>query len=210
MDICAGLQESLVIVANESAHIVGLDEAGRGPLAGPVFAAAVILPHPVPPSLHGLNDSKKLSAAQREALFGVIQSDCVAWAISEASVEEIEEHNILGASLLCMRRAMQALKVQPERALVDGNRDPKLGVPTELIVKGDSKEPCISAASILAKVARDRRMLELHAQYPQYGFDQHKGYGTKLHTNAILKHGPSPIHRRLFLRNIEQMRLKLT
>jgi ribonuclease HII len=178
-------------------------------LAGPVFAAAVILPDPVPALLCGLNDSKKLSSAQREELFGLIKSNCVAWAISEASVEEIEEHNILGASLLSMRRALLALAVRPLRALVDGNQDPLLGIPTKLIVKGDSKEPCISAASILAKVARDRRMLELHAQYPHYGFDQHKGYGTKMHTDAILKHGPSPVHRKLFLRNIEQMRLSL-
>ena len=194
---------------NPSARVAGLDEAGRGPLAGPVFAAAVILPDPLPASLSGLNDSKKLSAAQREALFEPIKAEALAWAISEASVEEIEELNILGASLLSMRRALKALKIQPERALVDGNRDPQLGIPTELIIKGDSKEKCISAASILAKVARDRRMLELHAQYPQYGFDKHKGYGTKVHTDAILKHGPSPIHRKLFIRNVEQMRLEL-
>lgn len=189
--------------------IAGLDEAGRGPLAGPVFAAAVILPTRLPDSLHGLNDSKKLSASQREALFEVIQAEAVAWAISEASVEEIETLNILQASLLCMRRASQSLKIKPTRALVDGNRDPRLGIPTELIVKGDSKEKCISAASILAKVARDRRMLELHQQFPQYGFDQHKGYGTEIHRQAILKHGSCPIHRKLFLRNVEQLRLQI-
>jgi ribonuclease HII len=182
--------------------IAGLDEAGRGPLAGPVFAAAVILPEPVPISLQGLNDSKKLSSIKRENLFWVIQRDAVAWCIGEASVEEIEKLNILAASLLSMRRAFQGLKVTPTRALVDGNQDPKLGIPTELIVKGDAKEKCISAASILAKVARDRRMQELHASYPQYGFDKHMGYGTELHRGMILRHGPCPMHRKLFLRNI--------
>lgn len=189
--------------------VAGFDEAGRGPLAGPVFAAAVILPDPIPESLKGLADSKKLSAAQREALFDIIKAEALAWAITEASVQEIEELNILEASLLSMRRALQSLKLQPDKALVDGNRDPRLGIPTELIVKGDSKEKCISAASILAKVARDARMMELHAQYPQYGFDKHKGYGTKVHTDAILKHGPSPVHRKLFIRNVEQIRLNL-
>jgi ribonuclease HII len=188
----------------------GLDEAGRGPLAGPVFAAAVMLADPVPSTLRGLADSKTLSANQREALFGIIQAESLAWAIAEASVEEIEELNILEASLLAMRRALQGLNQKPERALVDGNRDPRLGIPTELIVKGDSKEPCISAASILAKVARDRRMLSLHGQYPQYGFDVHKGYGTQMHRDAILAHGPCPIHRKLFIRNVEQLRLELS
>ena len=192
-----------------SDKVCGIDEAGRGPLAGPVFAAAVILPDELPLSLKGLNDSKKLSAAKREELFIAIQRDAVAWCIAEASVEEIEELNILNASLLSMRRALQGLSVQPARALVDGNQDPKLGIPTELIIKGDSKEKCISAASILAKVARDARMLVLHAQYPQYGFDQHMGYGTQLHRDAILQHGPCPIHRKLFIRNVEQIRLAL-
>jgi ribonuclease HII len=194
---------------NAGELVAGIDEAGRGPLAGPVFAAAVILPAVRPASLAKLNDSKKLSPAQREALFGVIKAEAMAWAITEASVAEIEELNILEATLLCMRRAIQALKLKPHRALVDGNRDPRLGLPTELIVKGDAKEPAISAASILAKVARDRHMLDLHSRYPQYGFDVHKGYGTEMHRDAILKHGPSPVHRRLFLRNIGQMRLEL-
>jgi ribonuclease HII len=189
--------------------VAGFDEAGRGPLAGPVFAAAVILPDPIPACLKGLADSKKLDHARREELFLLIQAESVAWAISEASVEEIDLLNILEASLLCMRRALQGLKVKPQRALVDGNRDPRLGIPTELIIKGDAKEKCISAASILAKVARDRRMLELHLQYPDYGFDGHKGYGTETHRAAILKHGPSPIHRRLFMRNLSQMTLEL-
>ena len=175
-------------------------------MAGPVFSAAVILPDPLPDSLRGLNDSKKLSAAKREQLFEAIKREAVAWCIAESSVEEIEELNILGASLLSMRRALDGLAVRPERALVDGNQDPKLGIPTELIIKGDSKEKCISAASILAKVARDLRMLELHAKYPQYGFDKHMGYGTELHRNAILEHGASPVHRKLFLRNIEKQR----
>lgn len=187
----------------------GFDEAGRGPLAGPVFAAAVILPELLPASLLALNDSKKLSALQRENLFDLIQRDAVAWAIAEASVEEIEELNILQASLLCMRRALEALAIKPSRALVDGNRDPALGIKTELIIKGDAKEKCISAASILAKVARDRRMLALHEEFPNYGFDQHKGYGTEFHRDAILKYGPCAIHRKLFLRNIEQLSLGL-
>jgi ribonuclease HII len=190
-------------------RVAGLDEAGRGPLAGPVFAAAVILPEPLPASLSGLNDSKKLSAAQRDQLFDAIRADASAWAVAEASVEEIEELNILEASLLAMRRALEGLQLRPGRALVDGNRDPRLGIPTELIIKGDSKEKCISAASIVAKVARDRRMLQLHARYPQYAFDLHKGYGTQLHRDAILRFGPCPIHRKLFIRNVEQLRLAL-
>ena len=188
---------------------VGLDEAGRGPLAGPVFAAAVILPHPIPLSLSGLDDSKKLSPSAREALFPLIQELAVAWAIASASVAEIEEHNILQATFLAMRRALAGLKVRPERALVDGNQDPGLGIPTELVVRGDALHACISAASILAKVARDRHMLELHAKYPVYGFDGHKGYAAASHREAILKHGPCPEHRKLFLRNLLQTNLDL-
>jgi ribonuclease HII len=189
--------------------IVGLDEAGRGPLAGPVYAAAVVLPLPLPECLDTLDDSKKLSVEQREFLFEKIKLEAIDWAISEASVSEIENLNILEASMLCMRRAFQGLKTKPRRALVDGNRDPKLGIATELIVRGDAKEPCISAASVLAKVARDRKMLEMHSQYPIYGFDEHKGYATERHRRAILKYGPSPVHRKLFLRNLSQMSLEL-
>jgi ribonuclease HII len=190
--------------------VAGLDEAGRGPLAGPVFAAAVILPEELPKKLAKLNDSKKLSAEQRAEFFSLIQSEALSFSIAEASVEEIDSINILEASLLSMRRALGGLKLRPLSALVDGNRDPRLGIPTELVVQGDSKHKCISAASVLAKVARDRRMLELHERYPQYGFDRHKGYASQEHRDAILKHGPCPIHRRLFLRNLEQLRLELS
>ena len=186
---------------------VGLDEAGRGPLAGPVFAAAVILPEIIPETLKGLNDSKKLSAAQRDRFFEIIRAEAVSWGIGESSVEEIEELNILEASLLSMRRALQRLGVKPQRALVDGNQDPRLGIQTELIIGGDAKVPCISAASILAKVSRDRLMKEYHSRYPQYGFDLHKGYGTQRHRDAIVQYGPCPIHRKLFIRKVEQLRL---
>ncbi len=182
--------------------VAGLDEAGRGPLAGPVFAAAVILPSVVPAELSGLRDSKKLSAAARDRLYDLILLRARAWGIGEASVEEIGAMNILNASLLAMRRAFSALAEKPGLALVDGNQDPGLGVDTRLIIGGDASEACISAASILAKVARDRRMLELHRAFPQYGFDRHKGYGTREHQQAILEHGPSPVHRPLFLRKL--------
>ena len=176
--------------------IAGVDEAGRGPWAGPVYAAAVILDpaHPIA----GLADSKKLSAKKREALFDVIQRDAKAWAIASASAAEVDAINILQASLLAMRRAVEALALQPGKILVDGLHCPKVSMPARAIVKGDSKEPAISAASILAKVARDRVMLKLHQQYPHYGFDAHKGYGTALHIAALQAHGVSRVHRRSY------------
>ena len=176
--------------------IAGVDEAGRGPWAGPVYAAAVIL-HPAHP-IAGLADSKKLSAKKREALFDVIQRDAKAWAIASASAEEIDAINILQASLLAMRRAVEALAIQPHKILVDGLHCPKVSMPARAIVKGDAKEVAISAASILAKVARDREMLKLHKKYPHYGFDAHKGYGTALHIAALAAHGVSPVHRRSY------------
>lgn len=179
-----------------SVVICGVDEAGRGPLAGPVFAAAVILNDP--PRIQGLADSKKLTAKRRDALFGEIKLHAVAWAVASASVEEIDEINILQASLLAMRRAVLALAPQPATILVDGLHVPKVLMPARAIVQGDATVPAISAASILAKVARDALMLELHAAYPEYGFDRHKGYGTALHMAALQRLGATPAHRRSF------------
>ena len=174
----------------------GVDEAGRGPLAGPVVAAAVILdPHnPV----DGLNDSKKLSAKRRAALAVEIRAKALAWAVAEASVEEIDRINILQASLLAMRRAVDGLALRPERALIDGNKCPRLDCPAEAIVGGDGKVASIAAASILAKTVRDAGMLTLHAVYPVYGFDRHMGYPTAFHLQALRAHGPSPVHRRSY------------
>jgi len=177
-------------------QVAGVDEAGRGPLAGPVIAAAVILDPQVP--IEGLADSKTLSEKKRILLCAEIQQKSLAWAMGSASVEEIDEVNILQASLLAMQRAIQALQIQPTLVLVDGNRCPELAYPAEAIVKGDSKVPEISAASIIAKVMRDQVMLQLHEQYPQYGFAQHKGYPTVHHRNAINTFGVSPQHRRSF------------
>ena len=176
--------------------VCGIDEAGRGPLAGPVVAAAVIL-DPARPIV-GLNDSKKLSEKKREALAVEIREKAIAWAVAEASVEEIDRINILHATFLAMQRAVAALSVRPVSALVDGNRCPKLEIPIEAIVKGDGKIASIAAASILAKTVRDAGMLELHAQYPQYGFDRHMGYPTPAHFAALEAHGASPVHRRSF------------
>ena len=176
--------------------ICGVDETGRGPLAGPVFAAAVILDDP--PRIQGLADSKKLTARRREALAEEIRVHAVAWAVASASVEEIDAINILQASLLAMRRAVLGLVPQPAMILVDGLHVPKVGMPARAIVQGDASVPAISAASILAKVARDALMLELHAVYPDYGFDRHKGYGTALHMAALQRLGPTPMHRRSF------------
>ena len=174
----------------------GVDEAGRGPLAGPVVAAAVILdPHnPV----DGLNDSKKLSAKRRAALAVEIRAKALAWAVAEASVEEIDRINILQASLLAMRRVVDGLALRPERALIDGNKCPRLDCPAEAIVGGDGKVASIAAASILAKTVRDAGMLTLHAVYPVYGFDRHMGYPTAFHLQALRAHGPSPVHRRSY------------
>ncbi len=176
--------------------ICGVDEAGRGPLAGPVFAAAVILVKP--PQIKGLADSKKLTAKRRDALAEQIKLHAIAWAVASATVEEIDEINILQASLLAMRRAVMALTPQPESILVDGLHVPKVAMPARAFVQGDSSVPAISAASILAKVARDAVMLELHALYPDYGFDRHKGYGTAVHMAALQRFGVSPAHRRSF------------
>jgi ribonuclease HII len=181
---------------NALSLICGVDEAGRGPLAGAVFAAAVIL-DPAKP-IAGLADSKKLSELQRDRLAMIIKRDALAWAIAEASVEEIDTINILQASLLAMKRAVELLSVAPRAALIDGLYCPKISMPSRAIVKGDSKEPAISAASILAKTARDADMLILHARYPQYGFDRHKGYGTAVHLAALREHGASAIHRKTF------------
>ncbi len=175
---------------------VGVDEAGRGPLAGPVIAAAVIFKTAY--RIKGLGDSKTLSAAQREDLVEAIQSRAVAFAIGRAEVEEIDRHNILQASLLAMERAVAALHTKPDLALIDGLHLPKLSIPAAAIVGGDAHVPVISAASILAKVARDREMVELDALYPQYGFAQHKGYGTAIHLAALKQYGPCPAHRLTF------------
>ena len=179
--------------------ICGVDEAGRGPLAGPVCAAAVILPRGFLPA--GLNDSKKLSERKREALFPVIQENALAWSVAFGSVEEIESLNILQATFLAMNRAIEGLNPQPELALIDGNRDREIRVPSMAVVGGDGRCACIAAASILAKVSRDRLMLELARQYPEYGFEQHKGYGTKAHYEALRRYGPCAAHRMSFLRS---------
>ena len=188
------LQASLVW--DVSGLIAGVDEAGRGPLAGPVVAAAVILDDRH--AIKGLADSKKLSARRREALFDEIRAKALCCSVAQASVEEIDALNILQATLLAMRRAVMGLRLPPKLVLVDGNRLPVLDIRAEAIVKGDDKVPAISAASILAKVTRDRWCLEYHQQFPQYGFDQHKGYGTADHLAALRLHGPCPQHRRTF------------
>ena len=180
--------------------VCGIDEAGRGPLAGPVCAAAVILP--LDCHIDGLNDSKKLTEKKREALFPLIQEKALAWGIGWASAEEIDAINILQATFLAMKRAVEQLSVQPGWALVDGNRMPPLDVPGETVVKGDAQCASIAAASILAKVSRDRLLEEWDTLYPEYGFAKHKGYGTKAHYDAILRHGVLPIHRKSFLKNL--------
>ncbi len=180
--------------------ICGIDEAGRGPLAGPVCAAAVILPRGL--EIPGLDDSKKLSEKKREEFFEQIKEKALCYGIAFAEVEEIERLNILGATFLAMNRAFEKLSLKPNAALVDGNRDPGLGLDTRLVVKGDSRCADIAAASILAKVTRDRYMLEMDKLYPQYHFEKHKGYGTKLHYEALRQFGPSPIHRPSFLRKM--------
>lgn len=180
--------------------ICGLDEAGRGPLAGPVCAAAVILPRGL--EIPGLNDSKKLSEKKREALFEPIRAAAIAYGIAFASVEEIEKLNILGATFLAMNRAITQLNPKPELALIDGNRNSGISLPSRCVVKGDSRCADIAAASVLAKVTRDRYMTEMAERYPQYHFEQHKGYGTKQHYEAIRRYGPCPIHRPSFLRKM--------
>jgi ribonuclease HII len=176
--------------------VCGVDEAGRGPLAGPVFAAAVILDPRRP--IDGLRDSKKLTAERRDELAPQIKEYALAWAIAECSHEEIDSINILQATMLAMRRAVEALATIPTLALIDGNRCPQMTIRAHAIVEGDDKVHSISAASILAKTARDAALVRLHETYPQYGFDQHKGYSTPLHLERLREHGPCPVHRRSF------------
>lgn len=184
--------------------VCGCDEAGAGPLAGPVYAAAVILPFGA--ELPGLNDSKKLTEKKREALFPVIREQAVAWAVARVEAAEIDETDILSARMKAMQLAIDRLTPAPDFALLDGNRDhgrsAAVTTPHRMIVKGDSLSASIAAASILAKVSRDRYMKEIAAQYPQYEFDRHKGYGTKRHYELLRQYGPSPIHRRTFLKNL--------
>ncbi|MEW6584260.1 MAG: ribonuclease HII [Nitrospirota bacterium] len=174
----------------------GCDEAGRGAGAGEIYVGAVILDpdHPI----EGLADSKKLTSIKREALSKEIKRYSLSWCVDKASLEEIERLNVLHATLSAMKRAIESLKIKPDRVLVDGNHAPDLEIPVEAIVKGDAKIPSISAASILAKVARDQTMFEYHLRYPEYGFDIHKGYFTRQHTEALRKHGPCPIHRKTY------------
>ena len=180
--------------------LCGVDEAGRGPLAGPVCAAAVMLPPGL--EIPGLNDSKKLSENKREALYDTIITQALSYGIAFATVEEIEEHNILGATFLAMNRAIAQLSPQPALALIDGNRNTGIAVPSRCIVGGDGKCAAIAAASVLAKVTRDRYMRRMAETYPQYGFEKHKGYVTAAHYAAIRAHGPCPIHRPSFLKKM--------
>ena len=182
--------------------VCGCDEAGRGPLCGPVVAAAVILPRGE--MIEGLNDSKKLTEKKREALFDVICERAVAYAIAEASPAEIDEINILNASMLAMRRAVEALSVKADFALIDGNHSRGFDIPTEAVVKGDAKSASIAAASVLAKVTRDRQCIELDKLYPQYGIAKHKGYPTKDHMDAVREHGVAPIYRKSFLKFLDK------
>ena len=182
--------------------VCGVDEAGRGPLCGPVIAAACILPDGL--YIEGLNDSKKLTEKKREKLFDIIKKEAVAYSIASADVEEINEMNILEADLLAMRRAIDGLGVKADFAIIDGNIARDFPIPARAVVKGDSKSMSIAAASVLAKVARDRLCLELDREYPQYGIAKHKGYGTKEHKEALRKYGPSPIHRKKFIRFLDK------
>lgn len=189
-------EQGLLLFDYAADVICGVDEAGRGPLAGPVFAAAVILdPNR---SISGLRDSKKLSETKRDLLAVEIKSHALAWSIAQCSEAEIDALNILQATMLAMRRAVEGLTLQPTLALIDGNRCPVMPVRSEAIVKGDDKVPAISAASILAKTARDAALADLHRQYPEYAFDQHKGYPTPLHLERLRLHGVSPVHRKSY------------
>jgi len=174
----------------------GVDEVGRGPLAGPVVAAAVILDPDKP--IAGLADSKKLSEKRREALYPIIKENALYYAVAEASVEEIDRINILQASLLAMRRAIEGLAVIPQHVLVDGNKAPDISMPVDTVIKGDSRVASISAASIIAKVDRDRMMREYHQRYPQFSFHRHKAYGSRQHLEELQQHGPTPVHRKSF------------
>ena len=186
--------------ANGYNIICGVDEAGRGPLAGPVFAAAVVLPKGH--IIEGVNDSKKLSEKKREILYDKIINECAAWSVGTASEREIDEINILQATFLAMKRAVDGLNIWPDIALVDGNQKPPLDTDCKTIVKGDARSASIAAASIIAKVSRDRYMLALAEKYPQYAFEQHKGYGTKLHYERIAKYGICAAHRKSFLKKV--------
>lgn len=180
--------------------ICGVDEAGRGPLAGDVYAAAVIFDEDT--VIVDINDSKKLSEKKREVLFDEIIEKAKAYCIAKATIKEIEQLNILKAAMLAMKRAVEGLKIKPQLALIDGNKSPDIAIPAETVIKGDAKSQSIAAASILAKVARDRYMKELDKKYPQYQFSKHKGYGTKLHYEMIEKYGISPVHRPSFLKKV--------
>ena len=190
------------VISEGYLNVCGVDEAGRGPLCGPVVAAAVILP--VGLYIEGLNDSKKLSEAKREKIFDIIIKEAVAYAICEASVEEINSTDILSASLLAMRRAIASLPVSADYALIDGNVTRGFELPCRAVVHGDALSPSIAAASILAKVTRDRMCKDLDEQYPMYGIAKHKGYGTKVHMDALRKYGPAPIHRTKFIRFLNE------
>ena len=196
------LDFSYEIEAHENGYnvVCGVDEAGRGPLAGPVFAAAVILPENYSHEI--LNDSKKLSEKKRDLVYDDIIRDAICWSVGIADEKEIDEINILNATFLAMKRAVDGLKIKPDLAYIDGNQYPKTGVKEITIVKGDGKCMSVAAASIIAKVSRDRFMLEIAEKYPEYQFSKHKGYGTKLHYEMIEKYGVSPVHRRTFLKKI--------
>lgn len=180
--------------------VCGVDEAGAGPLMGPVYAAAVILPGEL--DIPGLNDSKKLAEKKREALYEVITTQAVSWSVTRVEAWEIDEMDILNARMLAMQRAMDGLSVSPDLALIDGNRSNGITTPNETVVKGDGKSASIAAASILAKVARDHYMIEMAERYPQYAFEKHKGYPTKLHYERLREYGPCPIHRKTFLKKL--------
>ena len=194
------MEKEMEIRAKGFTAVCGIDEAGRGPLAGPVVAAAVILPEDI--QLPGVNDSKKITEKKREILFEFVKEHALAYGIGEASETEIDEINILQATFLAMRRAVEALQIPADYALVDGNRIQGLPVPAETVIGGDGKVLSIAAASILAKVTRDRYMRDMAAQYPEYGFEKHKGYGTKAHYAAIKQYGICPLHRKTFLKKV--------
>ena len=189
------------LIADNYKYICGIDEAGRGPLAGPVFAAAVILPFGE--NFPGLNDSKKLSEATRKRLYSEIIDKALAYGIASADHKEVDDLNILKATFLAMKRAAEKLNINPDIALIDGNRDPGLSIKSTCIIGGDGKSSSIAAASILAKVSRDAYMTEMAAKFPQYGFEKHKGYGTKLHYERLREFGPSEIHRVTFLKQLK-------
>ena len=194
------MDKEMEIRAKGFTAVCGIDEAGRGPLAGPVVAAAVILPEGI--QLPGVNDSKKITEKKREILFDFVKEHALAYGIGEASETEIDDINILQATFLAMRRAVEALQLPADYALVDGNRIQGLPIPAETVIGGDGKVLSIAAASILAKVTRDRYMRDMAAQYPEYGFEKHKGYGTKAHYAAIEQYGICPLHRKTFLKKV--------